>query len=395
MRIVAAVLTGQDRDMGPPLGWWRGPAWFGWALLVAVLCAWSYPMWLAWIQAGDFTTGSIVVLVEVVAVVSVRHRPLTAVRVVAAATVLAALIVTPINRSIGLVHSWPLDAYLLPAGIVVSLAIARARGQHMGGIAVVAAVTMAIATAVVASRGYGLDTMTGPLVGLVVSITAGYALSDSRKARQETEEERQKRSNLEQRARIARELHDVIGHHLSMIAVRTDSAQYRISGVTPAIQEELTALGTAAREGLTEARRLIGVLREDGAEAEHFPQPTADDITDLVRSAVDSGASVEMKIDEPLPAVPAVVGLAAYRIVQESLSNAMRHSPGAPITVRIGASGKDIELSVDNGPSGAAAAHGGGTGIAGIKERVGMIGGECTAGRRADGGFRVWARLPG
>ncbi|ALG06130.1 sensor histidine kinase [Kibdelosporangium phytohabitans] len=394
MGIAKASVTGRDRDMGPPLGWWRGPAWLGWVLLISGLCVWSYNMWLVWIQVSNGLVGLIVVLVEFIAVVSIRHRPLTAVRIAAAATVFAAVVARPIQRPVGLVHSWPIDAYLVPAGIVVALAIARAQRRDMGGIASLASAAVVIATTLVAPR-YGLDAMAGPLTGLVVAITTGYALNDSRLARKETEQERQKRSNLQQRTRIARELHDVIGHHLSMIAVRTDSAQYRISGVTPEIQEEFTALGTAAREALTEARRLIGVLREDGAEAEHFPQPAVDDIADLVRSAAASGARVELDIDDPLPAVPAVVGLAAYRIVQESLSNAMRHSPGAPITVCVTASGKGIEVSIDNGPSGHVSTAGGGTGLAGISERVGMVGGECTAGRRADGGFRVWARLPG
>nr|CEL19415.1 Putative two-component system sensor kinase [Kibdelosporangium sp. MJ126-NF4] len=389
-----ALLTGRDRDMGPPLGWWRGPTWLGWALLLVALCSWAFNMWVVWINMTHMVTGTLVVLVLFAAVLMARYRPLTAARLTAFGTVFAAVVTRPIENSFGIVHSWPLDAYLIPAAPVVALAIARARRQDMGGIASMACAAMAAATGPVAGR-YGLGVMAGPLVGLVAVIIAGYVLNDARRARLETEQERLKRSHLQQRARIARELHDVIGHHLSMIAVRTDSARYRIAGVTPEIHDEFTALGTAAREALTEARRLIGVLREDNADAEHFPQPTVDDIPDLVRSAVASGASARLEVDEPMPDVPAVVGLAAYRIVQESLSNAMRHSPGAPITVWLRASGKDIELSVDNGPSGRVATAGGGTGLAGIEERVGMIGGECTAGRRADGGFQVWARLPG
>jgi signal transduction histidine kinase len=389
MGIAWAFVTGRDRDMGPPIGWWRGPAWTGWALLLGSASMWAVSSFLVWTSAGhgDPLIGVVVTAPEIAAVLLARHFPLTAVRLAFVATVVAAFCAEVIPRPISYVHSWPLDSHLIPLAPVVALAIARAPAKRMAGIALLACGAIALATPMV---GYGM--MAGPVAGAIGAVIAGYLLKGYKDARLESEYERHRSAHLQERTRIARELHDVIGHHLSMVAVRTDSARYRLRGVTPDVQEEFTALGDAAREALAEARRLIGVLREDDGEAEHVPQPTIDDVGELVRSAESSGASVRLDVAD-VPAVPAVVGLAAYRIVQESLSNAIRHSPGTPITVRLWSSDSDVLLSVENGPTGSSTGAEG-NGLAGIRERVAMVGGECAVGRRTDGGFRVWARLP-
>jgi signal transduction histidine kinase len=189
-------------------------------------------------------------------------------------------------------------------------------------------------------------------------------------------------------------LHDVIGHHLSMIAVRTDSAPYRLPGLSDSARAEFTALGEAARQALDEARSLLGVLREDNGEVDHVPQPTIDEISSLVEQSRASGASVRLTMTGSTSGVPVMIGLAAYRIVQESLSNALRHSPGAPVEVRMSSAESEIELSIANGPGSCRPPSGDGTGLAGIRERVALVGGRCEAGPSPDGGFRVWARLP-
>ncbi|MCE7008934.1 histidine kinase [Kibdelosporangium philippinense] len=394
MGIVWALVTGRDREMGPPIGWWRGPSWLGWSLLLGVMAVWTGSGFLVWSTAsgGNELVGVLVVGLAAAAVLLCRHFPLTAARFAVAATIVAAILAREVPAPIGMVHRWPLDAYLIPLAPVVALALARARVKDMFGIAAMTFGAVAVATLVVGVR-YGAELMAGPVAGVIGAVIAGYILNDSRNSRLESEQERQKRSHLQQQTKIARELHDVIGHHLSMIAVRTESAQYRLSGVTPEVQEEFSALGTAARAALNDARRLIGVLREDDGEPEHLPQPTIDDIDSLVRSASASGASVTSSLSE-IPGVSAMVGLAAYRIVQESLSNAMRHSPGTDISVVVRSSGPAVEVFVDNGPSAGVAHSVDGNGLTGIRERVSLIGGECTAGRRADGGFQVWAKLP-
>ncbi|RSM68298.1 two-component sensor histidine kinase [Kibdelosporangium aridum] len=394
MGIVWALVTGRDREFGPPIGWWRGPAWLGWSLLLGSMAMWTSSAFLLFAAAngGNSLVGVLVAAPEGAAVLLARHFPLTAVRLAFVATIVAAIYAKELPYPLGYARRWPLDAHLIPLAPVVALGIARAPKERMVGVALLAFGAMAVATVIV-GVGYGADIMAGPIAGVIGAVIAGYILNDSRFARLESEHERQKRAHLRQRTKIARELHDVIGHHLSMIAVRTDSARYRLSGVTPEIQEEFSALGDAAREALTDARRLIGVLREDDGEAEHLPQPTIDDIPELVRSAIASGASVTVELP-PIPGVSAMAGLAAYRIVQESLSNAMRHSPGTPISVCVRSAEDSIELSVENGPSGHVVEAVEGNGLAGIKERVSLVGGECAAGRRADGGFRVWAKLP-
>lgn len=382
-----ALVTGRDRDLGPPQLWWQGPAWIRWTVVLGFLAWWGMSGFVVWNWPAN-GNGLLAIALTVMQVSSplLCHRyPLTAVRIAFVATTLAMLVVEPLPHRIALVHSWPLDTYLLPFVPVVITAIARSRARDGVGIAL-AAVLLVAGLSVPVGLEFGISVMTGPLVVIPFVVVIGYVLGHAYR-------ERRKRATLQERNRIARELHDVIGHHLSMIAVRTDSAPYRLT-VDEAAKEEFAALGAAAREALNEARQLLGVLRDDDGESEHVPQPTIGDIPELVRQSQESGVDVRLTVDGEVTAVPALVGLSAYRIVQESLSNARRHSPGAPVEVRMRACAEEIELSVDNGPSGLGGPLGTGTGLAGIRERVGLVGGTCTVGRRPDGGFRVWARLP-
>lgn len=387
-----ALVTGRDRDLGPPLKWWRGPAWLGWVLVCAFLGWWgatSFVVWL-WPVNGNALYAGLLVILQVTGPVLSRYRPLTAFRVACVATVAAVIVVRPIPHPVGLVHSWPLDTYLIPLLPVLVVAVARSQGKNAVGIALVPLLVFAGGSIWVGER-FGLSVMAGPIFATVVGAVIGSVFGDSRRVKQESDEER---TILLERHRIARELHDVIGHHLSMIAVRTDSAPYRLPGLSDSAREEFTALGDAARQALDEARRLLGVLREDNGEVEHVPQPTIDEISSLVEQSRASGASVRLTMTGSTSGVPVMIGLAAYRIVQESLSNALRHSPGAPVEVRMSTAEPEIELSVSNGPGSHRPSSGDGTGLAGIRERVALVGGCCEAGPSPDGGFRVWARLP-
>ncbi len=181
-------------------------------------------------------------------------------------------------------------------------------------------------------------------------------------------------------------MHDIIGHHLSLIALRTDSARYRVPGVNEAAAEEFRALGEAAREALDEARRLVGVLRDNDTEPEHEPQPGLAEIPGLIDGCRASGIEVRSRISGGND-VPGTIGLAAYRILQAALNNAARHSPGSTVDVAVRRRDKKIEILVENGPPSRAPApsNGDGTGLAGIAERVTLIGGLCETGPRADG----------
>ncbi|HEY6789577.1 MAG TPA: sensor histidine kinase [Trebonia sp.] len=212
-----------------------------------------------------------------------------------------------------------------------------------------------------------------------------------------------RRAVLEERARIAREMHDVVAHHLSLIAVRAEAAPYRLQLAGDA-RAEFGELGGTAREALTEMRRLLGVLRT-GEAAERDPQPRLGDLPGLVAAARGAGLAVEMSRRGPLDGLPAPVGVCAYRIVQESLSNAGRHAPGSTISVTVDVEPAAVRLKIRNGPPDAArngaGAHGPapsghrrGHGLAGMRERVTLLRGTFSAGPAPGGGFEVAAELP-
>nr|WP_062984915.1 histidine kinase [Nocardia anaemiae] len=213
---------------------------------------------------------------------------------------------------------------------------------------------------------------------------------------EENELERARRAILEEKARIARDLHDVVAHHMSLVVVQAQTAPYRVEGVTPAARAEFESIGATAREALNEIRGMLGVLRSDGQLPEHAPQPKAADVVGLFEGARRAGVRIDWTVDGLLDLVPDSVGLALYRIVQESLSNASRHAPGAPVRVSIVIGGDALRLTVSNALSSTVArpVGNGGHGLAGMRARALAVGGEVSAGPRADGGFEVRARLP-
>jgi signal transduction histidine kinase len=216
------------------------------------------------------------------------------------------------------------------------------------------------------------------------------------------ETEAARRAVLEERARIARELHDAVAHHLSLIAVRAEAAPYRLDRLADDARTEFAELGGTAREALTEMRRLLGVLRT-GETAESAPQPDLGELPGLVDSARDAGLAVELSSRGPLDGLAPAVGMCAYRIVQESLSNAGRHAPGAVISVAVDVKTAIVLLKVRNGPPAVArngagarapAVNGHGHGLVGMRERVTLLGGNFSAGPVPGGGFEVAAELP-
>jgi signal transduction histidine kinase len=209
--------------------------------------------------------------------------------------------------------------------------------------------------------------------------------------------EREQRAALEERTRIARELHDVVAHHMSLIAVQAETAPYRLAGLPESVSAEFGSLSAAAREALADMRRLLGVLRQD-EPAGLAPQPQLSDVPALVDAARRAGVSVELAVGSELASVPAGVGLCAYRIVQESLSNAGRHAPGSAVVVSVDQQPSAIVLRVENGPGEPADSEGNGggagLGLTGMRERVALLGGRLSAGPAPGGGFLVCAVLP-
>jgi len=209
------------------------------------------------------------------------------------------------------------------------------------------------------------------------------------------EAERAGRAVLEERSRIARELHDVVAHHLSLIAVQAETAPYRLPGLAEPAAGELASLSGLARGALADMRRLLGVLRADQPAA-LAPQPQLADLPELVAATRRAGVAVELSLPAELGQVPAGVGVCAYRIVQESLSNASQHAPGAAVTVSAGQHDGALRLRVANGPGEAAGTplKPAGHGLTGMRERVALLGGSLAAGPAPGGGFVVSAVLP-
>jgi signal transduction histidine kinase len=212
-----------------------------------------------------------------------------------------------------------------------------------------------------------------------------------------TELERARRAVLEERTRIARELHDVVAHHMSLIAVQAETAPYRLSDLPESAIAEFGSLSGVAREALAEMRRLLGVLRYD-QPAGLAPQPQLSDLPALVDAARRAGVSVELAVPGAMSDVPSSVAVCAYRIVQESLSNASQHAPGAAVSVSVGHEAGAVSLRVANGPGAPAGPSqnepGPGHGLTGMRERVALLGGSLSAGPSAGGGFVVSAVLP-
>jgi signal transduction histidine kinase len=203
-----------------------------------------------------------------------------------------------------------------------------------------------------------------------------------------------------ERARISRELHDLVAHHVSMIAVQAETARLATPGMPPAGVKQLSAIGDTARAALTEMRRLLGVLREDsGTEtADRQPQPGLAQLNDLLDEAREvSGIGARLIVSGWMTTLDPGVELAAYRIVQEALTNARRHAPGAAVDVELQFAADVLRVRVrDNGPGPAAelSQPSLGHGLLGMRERAAAVGGEFRAGAAPGGGFLIQATLP-
>jgi signal transduction histidine kinase len=239
------------------------------------------------------------------------------------------------------------------------------------------------------------------LTALAVALDS---IAASRRARHDLAEqversdlEEARRAVLEERTRIAREMHDVVAHHMSMIAVQAETAPYRLGDLPESARAEFATLNASARAALADMRKLLRVLRSD-EPASKTPQPRLSDLPELVQATRRAGVAVELSMRPPKGDVPSAVEVCAYRIVQEALSNARRHAGGSEVVVSIERDGDSLRLEVRNG-RGSAAAPGpregrAGLGLVGMRERVALIGGSLSAGPTELGGFLVAACLP-
>ncbi|WP_330458979.1 histidine kinase [Streptomyces sp. NBC_00820] len=360
------------------------------------------------------------------AVVLALWRPVPGWLLSMAATVAGAVVVHREQYIVaGETFTWPWSAAGIIAHLLVLLLLAlRVRTR----VSVEALVLTALVTYVLEGVWGGTRYQPTGVVAVVLStvvVVLGIALRGRRVARAQlveqttlTAEERARRTLLEERSRIARELHDVVAHHMSVISIQAQVAPHLVEHPSDELIENLSGIRQNALEALTELRRVLGVLRAENPEgpgapdnpedpyglgapgtgsAPHAPQPTLDRLDALIGNTRAAGMDVATEIKgEARPYAPGVE-LSAYRIVQEALSNALRHAPGSRVRVGVTHLPGGLRLEVTNSrPRRPVPAYpGAGHGLLGMRERAAMLGGHVTATRTPHGGFAVTAFLPG
>jgi signal transduction histidine kinase len=253
-----------------------------------------------------------------------------------------------------------------------------------------------IAPALVRQDGVsGVGAFTVGAVVVMVLVRRVVGDRDRRLGLAERERELAKREAvIGERARIARELHDVIAHHVSMMVVQAGAERRMLDAGNESTREVLTTIERVGRGALTEMRRLVGMLRGDEEEA-LAPQPGIGDLASLVAQMRSAGLDVDLQMEGESRDIPVGIDLSAYRIVQEGLTNALKHAGHARTVVRVRYGVDSLELEiVDDGDPGPVEVDRGGHGLVGMRERVALYGGTLDAGRRPAGGFAVRVLLP-
>ena len=212
-------------------------------------------------------------------------------------------------------------------------------------------------------------------------------------------EVRAREAVAEERATIARELHDVIGHALNLVVIQAGGAQRVLESKPQLARESLASIELAGRQALTDMERMLGILHAtEGADDRLSPQPGLDQVEGLAARVSEAGLTVELTVDGVPRTLPSSIDLSAYRIIQESLTNSLKHAGAANafVAIHYGSDRLDLEITDDGRGDSRQSAKGeeGGRGLIGMKERVALYGGELSVGPRPEGGFRVRARLP-
>lgn len=299
---------------------------------------------------------------------------------------------------------WP-PAVLLSHLIVMTVVAARTRPRTAAWMWVMTALYgMTAGTVLGHGDAYGGGGGTAEvLFGAALALLVVTVWQVRRTAREEvtaqrsvTAQERSMRTLLEERTTIARELHDVVAHHMSVVAIQAEAAPYRVENPPPELEQAFVTIRENAVAALTELRRVLGVVRAEDYEAPDAPQPTLADLDALLANVREAGLDVDKTVTGAVRELPQGVELSAYRIVQEALSNVLRHAPGATARVEVSHVLGGLGLRVVNGPPRGLVkpSPGAGHGITGMRERVAMLDGELTAGATDDGGYEVAAFIP-
>jgi signal transduction histidine kinase len=358
---LAGVVVGQDQLDGP-----QGPLWFDVLATLAIVG----PLFLR----GRFPLGApVAVGVAVVLTSFVDER-------------LVAYLFVP---------------FLVGCAAVFLLGLLPERAQAVAGLVLAIGVT---AFATYRDPLANLDGFIATSVIFGVVWTIAFALgrkfeeadeARERAARAEREREERARAAVgEERARIARELHDVVGHSVSVMTVQASAVRRLLRPEQQREREALLVVERTGREALAEMRRMVGVLRRPEEAPALAPQPSLEHVDKLVEQAREAGLPVELRVEgEPVP-LSGGVDLTAYRLVQEGLTNALKHAHARRAQVLVRYDDGTIEVTVSDDGLGAGSGDGGGQGLVGMRERVAVYGGELEAGPRPEGGFRLRAKLP-
>jgi signal transduction histidine kinase len=321
-----------------------------------------------------------------------RRAPLAAAAIIAGAIVVD-----------DLVAGWDNAVISFPFSIIAAYSAgAHARQRH----AVAALTALAVANLIDALGAPGNragDLALGLVVFSLVPWLAGQALRRERARTAELQElatqlaaereERTREAVSAERGRIARELHDIVGHAISLIAVQADAAGKLLSRDPSRAQAPLETIQTTSRGALAEMRQLVGLLRDGDEEPLLEPQPGVANLDRLVGDARRAGLRVELELTGEPVSLPPTLDLAAYRIVQEGLTNVRKHAGDARTSVSVHYGENHLDVEVRNGGE-IAIASGGGHGLIGIRERVTLLGGDLESGPAENGGFVLRARLP-
>ncbi|MFJ9041014.1 sensor histidine kinase [Streptomyces sp. NPDC102406] len=290
---------------------------------------------------------------------------------------------------------------LLGHTVVMTVVAARTRPRAAAWMWVLSALYSVLAGEIMGGLGSG---DAGPMLffsGVAVAIVTLVQVNRTTKRqvvqeRTVTAVERDRRTLLEERTNIARELHDVVAHHMSVVAIQAEAAPYRVENPPPELEKAFVTIRENAVAALTELRRVLGVVRAEDYAAPDAPQPTLADLDKLLENVREAGLTVTKAVTGAVRELPQGVELSAYRIVQEALSNTLRHAPGADAAVEVSYVLGGLGLRVVNGRPNALVkpSPGAGHGITGMRERVSMLSGEMTAGTTADGGYEVTVFVP-
>ncbi|WP_214324395.1 sensor histidine kinase [Nonomuraea sediminis] len=383
----ADLLTVRPNPM-PPMAWPRALRWLPHVLVVLGAAALS--------ATGDDDDARVLAAAHAAAIVVALRRP-------ALAWWLSLGFVVGIAASHPPTPDNQLWAWLVHASVIflLTLRVRPASAAVAAGVSALVAVALKLAGCPVGSWQLVLGAVASFAVALLLGAVGRGRREDRARLTAQiaaTAQERARRTVLEERTRIARELHDVVAHHMSVISIKAEAAPYRVQDPPAELVAEFAAIRAGAVQGLNELRHLLGVLRSDasGDGPATAPQPSLAQLDALLANVRAAGLTVTARVDgTPRPLSPGVE-LSAYRIVQEALSNVLRHAPGAAAEVGIAYRGAALRLRVANGPAARTArpSPGSGHGVTGMRERAAMLGGELAAGRTPDGGYEISAVLP-